>query len=82
MPFPTTKSNVIAGVTEIKAILINNLEDKVGIDNDTNPASLDYMVRHPTAQDEIRLTPKVSSTGPEGTMFYDSGDDHVWVGTE
>jgi len=34
------------------------------------------------AADEIRLTPKVSSSGPEGTIFYDSDDDHVWVGTE
>ena len=32
--------------------------------------------------DEIRLTPKTSSTGAEGTMFYDSDDDHVYVGTE
>ena len=32
--------------------------------------------------DEIRLTPKVSSTGPEGTVYYDSDDDHLYVGTE
>jgi len=31
---------------------------------------------------ELRLTPKASSSGPEGTMFYDSDDDHVYVGTE
>lgn len=31
---------------------------------------------------EITLTPKASSSGPEGTMFYDSDDDHVWVATE
>jgi len=31
---------------------------------------------------EVRLTPKSSSSGPEGTMFYDSDDDHVYVGTE
>ena len=31
---------------------------------------------------EIRLTPKASSTGAEGTIFYDSDDDHIWVGTE
>jgi len=30
---------------------------------------------------EIRLTPKASSEGPEGTIFYDSSDGHVWVGT-
>jgi hypothetical protein len=31
--------------------------------------------------DEIRLVPKASSTGAEGTMFYDEDDDHVYVGT-
>lgn len=34
------------------------------------------------AINELYLTPKVSSTGAEGTMFYDSDDDHVWVATE
>ena len=34
------------------------------------------------AASEIRLTPKTSSSGPEGTIFYDSDDDHVYVGTE
>ena len=32
--------------------------------------------------DEIRLVPKASSTGAEGTVFYNSGDDHVYVATE
>jgi hypothetical protein len=32
--------------------------------------------------DEIRLKPKESSNGPEGTIFYASADDHVWVATE
>ena len=32
--------------------------------------------------DEIRLIPKTSSDGAEGTMFYDSDDDHVYVATE
>jgi len=31
---------------------------------------------------EIHLTPKASSGGPEGTIFYASADDHVYVGTE
>jgi hypothetical protein len=30
--------------------------------------------------DEINLTPKSSSTGPEGTIFYSSDDKHVYVG--
>lgn len=32
--------------------------------------------------DEILLTPKASSSGAEGTLFYDSDDDHVYVATE
>ena len=31
---------------------------------------------------EILLTPKASSTGAEGTIFYDSDNDHLWVATE
>lgn len=37
---------------------------------------------HAISTGEIRLAPKTSSTGPEGTMFYDSDDDHVYVATE
>jgi hypothetical protein len=32
--------------------------------------------------DEIRLIPKPSSAGAEGTIYYDSDDDHVYVATE
>jgi hypothetical protein len=31
---------------------------------------------------DITLTPKASSTGPEGTIFYSSDDNSVYVGTE
>ena len=31
---------------------------------------------------EIQLVPKAASTGPEGTMFYNSADDSVYVATE
>ena len=34
------------------------------------------------AAGELRLTPKPASSGPEGTIFYASADDHVWVATE
>ena len=30
--------------------------------------------------EEIRLIPKVASTGPEGTIFYSSVDKAVYVG--
>lgn len=31
--------------------------------------------------DEIQLTPKPSSSGGVGTVYYDSDDDHLWVAT-
>jgi hypothetical protein len=31
---------------------------------------------------EVHLTPKASSSGAEGTMFYDSDDNSVYVATE
>lgn len=31
---------------------------------------------------EVHLTPKTASTGAEGTMFYDSDDNYVYVATE
>ena len=30
----------------------------------------------------ITLTPTATCAGPEGSIFYDSDDDHVYVGTE
>lgn len=34
------------------------------------------------ALSEITLTPKASSTGVEGTLFYDDADNHIYVATE
>lgn len=31
---------------------------------------------------EITLAPKIASSGTEGTIFYDSDDDHIYVATE
>ena len=31
---------------------------------------------------ELRLTPKAASSGVEGTLFYDSDDNSVYVGVE
>jgi len=43
--FPIEKTNAVDNVTEILAKHLNNLEDKVGIDNDTNVRSLDYIIK-------------------------------------
>ncbi len=39
-------------------------------------------VYDPQDEGAIRLTPRASSSGAEGTMFYSSDDNHVWVATE
>jgi hypothetical protein len=39
-------------------------------------------VYDPENEGAIRLTPRVSSNGAEGTMFYDSDNNHVWVAME
>lgn len=44
-------------------------------------ASLDMNSNAIELVDEIRLKPKAESTGAEGTIFYDSDDDHVYVAT-
>ena len=42
--FPTAKTNAVDNVTDVLAKHINNLENKVGIDNSTDANSLDYKV--------------------------------------
>lgn len=49
---------------------------------------LDKMDKRINAEDvgladgELRLTPKTSSTGPEGTVFFDSDDKCIYVGVD
>ena len=69
-----------------KKITGANLKSQVG-------ANLAHASRHEKAGadeislsglsgDEIRLVPKASSTGAEGTIFYNSSDNGVYVATE
>jgi hypothetical protein len=37
---------------------------------------------HLGALSEIKFIPKTSSSGAEGTVYYDSDDDHLYVATE
>ena len=61
-------------------------QGEVGLETDTDKFKIGDGVTAWTSLDyyggEIHLTPKTSSTGAEGTMFYDSDDDHVYVATE
>lgn len=45
MAFPTTKTNAVNNTTDVIAAHLNNLEDKVGIDNDDDVDSLDYLIK-------------------------------------
>lgn len=53
MAYPMTLTNVVdgSGVTEIVAAHINNLEEKVGIDNSSDSSSLDYLVKNTSSID-------------------------------
>ncbi len=50
--------------------------------NPEETLSFEHLAENYDITDEIRLTPKSSSSGPEGTVYYDSDDDHLWVATE
>jgi hypothetical protein len=52
----------------------------LGLADDDHPQYL--LADGSRAAVELTLTPKAASVGPEGTMFYCSTDDHVYVGTE
>jgi hypothetical protein len=45
MTFPTDKSDLVDNVDDAMADHINKIEDKIGIDEDTETSSLDYMLR-------------------------------------
>lgn len=76
LPFLTENLLPEAGTMEVHDTPV---EDAV-----TEPISSNWAHDHETEGDhsEVRLTPKTASSGPEGTMFYCSDDDYVYVGTE
>ena len=59
-----------------------SLHSQLSITDSDNLSTSDSKVDSVVTRTEITLTPKTSSSGPEGTMFYSSDDDHVYVGTE
>jgi len=54
------------------------------VDNEAAPAITKKILAENAGfvDGELRLTPKLSSTGPEGTVFYDSVDKCLYVGVE
>lgn len=79
MSFPSTLTGAIDGVTEIEAAHLNNLEEKVGIDNSLAPASLDYMLRNPSSSDPgHKHTAGAFTGGFDGDVFFRDPADHIW----
>ena len=68
MAFPATLSNVIDGPPGTGDIIyahhLNNVEAKIGVDNSSNSASLDYLLRHSNSYEP----------GHKHGVLYESGD--------
>jgi hypothetical protein len=74
MTFPTDKSDLVDNVDDAMADHINKIEDKIGIDEDTETSSLDYMLR--TGWTPARETWEFSSVDdPTGVITVPSGAD-------
>jgi hypothetical protein len=75
---PTFVGVTLSGLTASQAIMTDADKKIVSVDY------LDQAVKTTSgpAFDEVKLTPKASSTGAEGTIFYCSDDNSVYVGTE
>lgn len=68
-PVPQRRADLLTpGVTD------RSVSDEIDADIDAHEAVGTHT--------EIKLTPQASSSGPEGTIFYNSADNHVYVGTE
>lgn len=80
----TLKALPVAGIEQGDLVYVNASGDWVRLPHGTlgQPLVTGGADANPSWGTEITLTPKTSSSGPEGTMFYSSDDDHVYVGTE
>ena len=77
---PIYVNSVRTSTRELR-IAIKSLQVKLGIDSSADTNSIDYKMVNHTEHSEITLTPKASSTGGEGTIFYCT-DNYVYVATE
>ena len=78
----TTKLPVDSAIVEDGADVVitgRNVNPGVSLSKTLGTAALAWLEAH---LGELHLIPKASSSGPEGTMFYASDDDHVYVATE
>lgn len=69
-------------VDSLDRLVVNYDGGSFTIDPSAGVGDMTKAVYDPQDEGAIRLTPRASSTGAEGTIFYNSADDHVYVGTE
>jgi len=56
--------------------------DEIGTEQDLQNFDQDLNTTDSVQFSELLLTPKSSSSGGEGTWFYDSDDNYIWIATE
>jgi hypothetical protein len=71
MAFPNAFTNAVDGVTTVAAALINQLETKVGVNNSTDPNSLEYKVNHLLSSLTGIILPFGATTPPTGFLLCD-----------
>jgi hypothetical protein len=84
----TIQEKAISGLYNIDAIITESTGSTLIGAADGDFIRFDFalnkwkVVSEPIALTEIRLVPKAASTGAEGTIFYCSTDNQIYVGTE
>ena len=78
---PTINDDITSGYI-VSDIWIDETGDKFYVCLDNTDGAAVWGSGGQMVFDEITLTPKASSSGAEGTIFYCSDDDHVYVATE
>jgi len=71
MAFPNSFTNAVDSITVVSASLLNNLEEKVGVNNSTDPSSLDYKIEHLISSFRGVILPYGGASPPTGFLMCD-----------
>ena len=71
MSYPNSFTSAVDWVTTVAAALINQLETKVGLNNSTDPNSLDYKIEHLLSSLTGVILPFGAITPPTGFLLCD-----------
>ena len=71
MAFPNAFTAAVDAVTTVAAALINQLETKVGVNNSTDPNSLDYKIAHLMSSLTGIIVPFGGASAPTGFLLCD-----------